>query len=77
MTTPLKGDKMAITNVTETVGPQDGDLITVQFEGAVARQFLAMLNMNKIIDHNGYRVVFQWRHLFDDQWTIWSSTNTD
>mgnify|MGYP001591418552 CR=1 FL=1 len=49
---------MAVTVDSE---PRDDELVELLWHGDVAKAFLVMLNMNKIVDGQGRRLVFHWR----------------
>ena len=42
------------------VEPRDDELVELLWTGDMAKAFVALLNMNKIIDGRGRRIVFRW-----------------
>ena len=59
----------------DSTGPADGDMVEIRMSGYVAREFVAMLNMNKIRDARGNLVVFSWQQVGQD-WMLSQTTWT-
>ena len=63
------------TAVLVSIAPADGDVVEIFMSGYVAREFVAMLNMNKICDSRGNRLVFSWERV-GDNWHLAQTSYT-
>lgn len=58
------------------VGPSDDEFVRFDMSGRWARQFVAMLNMNKIRNGQGWLIVFSWERS-GDTWILMETSYTE
>lgn len=62
-----------------TLGPSDEEVMNTQLTGKIAKDFVAMLNMNKVRDHYGHRLTFRWTQPYSNSkdWTLEATVHYD
>ena len=63
--------------VAEIIGPEDDEIVLIRLTGRVAKDFVAMLNMNKVRDSMGRRVIFHLKHHGNGDYELWTEVWND